>query len=249
MFALAFTVVLGAQDPKPAAQPAPAVAERTVATWTDAEARNAVGEFRKAFSVKGAKLADRLAAVEALAAGSHKSLVRPLGEVVRRDEAVTVRKAAAAALGYQPAKESKPLVRQLLEQKEVVASGPVATQLVQALGKLGYAPADWKLLEDLFRAEYGQEHVPLQQAIVQIAREQKEKQALDLLLDHLDEPIPTDIHGAANPPAEWWEKRWKAWRVWRGDVGDALFAITGQRFTTATEARTWLKKNPLPKGG
>jgi hypothetical protein len=33
--------------------------------------------------------------------------------------------------------------------------------------------------------------------------------------------------------------------VWKGKVKDALFALTGQRFTTAAKAQAWLKKNPL----
>lgn len=243
MLSLALVIGLVPQEP----QAAPAVADRSVAVWTDAQARTALADFRKAFGAKGARLVDRLAAVEALAGGSHKSLVRPLCDVVHTDEAVTVRKAAAQALADQPAKEGKPAVRRLLEDKNVTDSGPVAAVLVQSLAKLGYQPSDWKLLEDLFRANYDQEHVPLQQAVILLAKEQKEPQALDLLLAHLDEPVPANPDAPDNPPAEWWEMRWKAWRVWRGDIGEALFAITGQRFTTAAEARTWLKKNPLPK--
>jgi hypothetical protein len=239
MSALLLFAVL-AQDP----EPAPAVAERTPVAWTDAEARTALAEFKKAAAVKQAKLTDRLAAVEALALGSHKSLVRPLADLVRLDDAVTVRKAAAKALAHQPAKDARPAVLRLLADKSVEANGPVATVVVQTLARLGYEPADWKLLENLFRNDYAEEFVPLQQAILVLAKEAKELAALDLLLEHLDEPIPADEHSPSNPPAEWWEKRWKAWRVWRADVGDALFAITGQRFTTAAEARAWLRKNP-----
>jgi hypothetical protein len=53
------------------------------------------------------------------------------------------------------------------------------------------------------------------------------------------------VHDGDNPPQEYWEARWKAWAVWKGRVKEALFAITGQRFSTAAEARAWLKQNPL----
>ena len=67
-----------------------------------------------------------------------------------------------------------------------------------------------------------------------------------MLLRNLDEPGPTgDIHAGNNPPAEYWEARWKAWKAFRPKVQETLFALTGQRFTEAKEAHAWLQKNPL----
>jgi hypothetical protein len=76
-----------------------------------------------------------------------------------------------------------------------------------------------------------------------LAKNHKELEALDLLLENLDEPAPANVDDPSNPPAEYWEMRWKAWRSWRDDVKEALFAITGQRFNTSAEAREWLDKN------
>ena len=35
-----------------------------------------------------------------------------------------------------------------------------------------------------------------------------QKKAWKLLVRHIDEPVPEDVDAAANPPAEYWERRW-----------------------------------------
>jgi hypothetical protein len=85
----------------------------------------------------------------------------------------------------------------------------------------------------------------VQEAILELVIAHKETQALPMLLRNTDEPAPANVEAADNPPAEYWEARWKSWAVWKGKVKDALFELTGQRFTTAAEAQAWLKKNPL----
>ncbi len=69
-----------------------------------------------------------------------------------------------------------------------------------------------------------------------------------MLLNHIDEPAPVDVDAASNPPASYWEKRWKAWRLWRDDVKEALYALTGQRFSSGKEARTWIRVNGARQG-
>ena len=71
----------------------------------------------------------------------------------------------------------------------------------------------------------------------------KEKQAWKLVVEHIDEPYPEEIDPLSNPPAEYWERRWKAWRIWRSDAKEALFAITGQRFSSKKEAKVWIRAN------
>src|SRR5206468_3069566 len=152
--------------PKDAAAETPKAPPPVVA-WNDLEAKAAIDAFAKA--LKGTpSLADKSNALEALARGSNKLLVRPLGTLIESDKSIVVR-------------------------------------------------------------------ITLH----------KEKQAVDLLLKNIDEPQPTNVVELANPPAAYWEARWKAWKAWRARVKDALFALTGQRFSTASEARAWLQKNPL----
>jgi hypothetical protein len=195
-----------------------------------------------------APLADRLAAIEALVAGTHETLVPILEKTVRADGSLAVRKKAAEALGWQPAKKAYASVTKLLDDAAVGGMPELVEPLVRALARVGYRERDWDRLEKQFRAGYEPERVPLQRAILALAAEHKEKQAVHLLLDNLDEPLPQDVHHADNPPAEYWEARWKAWKVWRDDGKAALQAITGQKFGTAKEARAWLERNGAKNG-
>jgi hypothetical protein len=242
MLAAALLAGVLAQEPASQPQTVEAVATKTK-VWSDAEAKVAIATFQKARGGKEQKLADRLAAVEALAVGSNKLLVKPLQEVVLRDKGLTVRRLAAAALGEQPPAASKPVITSLLKDSAVRDAPTLCATLVGSLLRAGYVPADWALLQDLFEKDFTAEHVALQQAILRVAVAHKEKQSLKLLLRHLDEPIPEDVDAAHNPPKEYWEKRWKAWRAWRDDVAQALFQVSGQRFHSSKEARAWLREN------
>ena len=231
----------GAQDA--AAGKADARPATPVVAWTDKEAKAAIDEFQRV--LKGTPtLAERHDALEALARGCNRLLVKPLGTVVETDKSIVVRKRAVEALAQQPPADARPEVLRLLRSNRVQGTAPVMAALVAALARCGYQPADWQVLARMFD-DYAAERVPLQEALLDLVAQHKEKQAIDLLLNNLDEPIPRDVDGAANPPAAYWEARWKAWKVWRARLKDALFAVTGQRFSTASEARAWLQKNPL----
>ncbi|MEZ5966675.1 MAG: hypothetical protein R3F56_22750 [Planctomycetota bacterium] len=230
------------QDKPAKAEPAAFVA----VTYSDADARKALADF-KTVSAK-APLVERMAAIDALVRGSHDDLVPALDKVVRRDASVAVRKRAAEALAWQPPKKAYPVVTALLASREVEQSIELVEPLVAALAKVGYASKDWPRLETYFRAGYGPDRTGLQRAIIALAAEHKEKLAVPVLLENFDEPKPADIHGASNPPAEYWEARWKAWRAWREEARAAVQAITGQKFGSADEARAWLKVNGAKLG-
>jgi hypothetical protein len=245
MLAAALTALLAFQDPAPAtgdvrgSTPAPAVAE-----WNDREAKAAVDAFQK--STRGnASLADKLRALEELAKGSHKNLVKPLGSLVQSDKSVAVRRRAAELLGQQPAQHANPTIVALIRSPALSDHPAVLADLVRSLARAGYHDKQWGEVDGLFERDFAGERIVLQEAILDLATFRKEKQAVDLLLRNMDEPRPAWVDDPSNPPAEYWEARWKAWAVWRGKVKEALYAITGQRFSTAEEARNWLKKNPL----
>ena len=83
----------------------------------------------------------------------------------------------------------------------------------------------------------------VQKAIIELAGNQKELAAINLLLQHMDEPQPVFVDDPNNPPADYWERRWNNWEVWRLAVRETLYQITGQRFTKSKEARSWIQKN------
>lgn len=240
MLALLLAACLHAQDPeRPESQPTEIVAKPV----TEKEARDALAKLRPAPKAPKLTLAQRVEQLDALAAMQHKTLVRPLAELVRTEKAATARKAAAQALMNQASGDAHASVIALFADDSVKDAPLIASVLVDGLAKQGYVPSDWEAIERLFERDFLPERAKLQRSILGLVAKHKEKQAIKLLLNHLDEPIPADIDGAANPPAEYWEKRWKAWNGWRGEVSEALFAITGQRFSTSKEAKVWLRAN------
>jgi hypothetical protein len=247
MLALCLTTLVLAQDPGTAEKtPPPAAADAVlVKDLTYKEAKAALASFKASFGGKSpTTLAQRMEAVEELAKGRHDSFVKPLQDLVVRDKAISVRRAAAKALGDQPTKKARPAILRLIENPTVKREPLLLADLIGSLDRAGYdSKRDWKKIDGLFEREYGEEYVPLQKALLALITGKKEKQAVDLLLRNLGEPIPVDVDAASNPPAEYWERRWKAWQVWRQDVKHALLVITGQRFSTAKEARAWLRKN------
>ena len=253
MVTLLLSALLLCQDPKPA-QPNPSVVEASASksagklqalpAASDRDARNAVRDFKR--SMKGKpSMAERMKAIDALAIGSNKAMVAPLVTVIESDKSVLVSKKAADLLALQPKKQAGKAILRLLENKKRKAKPPVAASLIQGLTVVGYGPKDWKMIEKLFAVEYSAERVPLQEAIIDLVIARKETKAIPLLLENLDEPAPVDVDSPDNPPASYWEARWKAWRVWRPRVKEAVFVLTGQRFSTAQEARNWLRKNPI----
>lgn len=249
MLATLLSTLIAVQDPKPSDPPDTkpqaevAAAPKPAVPWNDKEAKAAVDEFAKAMK-PGASMADKNRALESLAQGSNKLLVKPLASVVETDKSVVIRKRAAEILAMQPAADANPAILRLLKSSKV-DQPTVQASLVQALANCAYNRSQWKEIADLFEREYSAERVPLQEALLDLIERHKEKQAVDLLLRNMDEPKPENVDDAANPPAEYWEARWKSWRAWRGKVKDAMFALTGQRFSTASEAKAWLRKNQL----
>ncbi|HLU39190.1 MAG TPA: hypothetical protein VK081_07380 [Planctomycetota bacterium] len=214
--------------------------------YTDRDAADAIARWKKVPAK--APLGERMAAIEELVRGTHASLVPVLDKVVRKDAAMSVRKKAAEALPWQPGKKTYAVVMALLGDEEIGKTPELAEPLVQGLRQIGYQPKDWDKLEKLFRAGYDARRIALQRAIVVLAGEQKEKEALALLLENFDEPMAADKHAADNPPQEYWEARWKAWKAWREEVKTAVQQITGQKFGTADEARAWLRTNAAKLG-
>ena len=248
MLALLFTFAIVCQDPPPqggapAAPAAPASAEpMPLAAMDDKAAKAVVDAFNKASKGKR-PMNERMKSVEELGQGANKAFVKPLATVVENEESLVVRKRAATLLSLQPAPDSTKALRALLKSKKLEAAPAVMADVVNGLARSGYDTTMWPELEALFAGDYAAERVGLQEAILGLVARHKEAKAAKLLLENLDEPIPADEHDPSNPPAEYWKARWYAWKAWREKVKDGLFAITGQRFSTAAEAKAWLDKN------
>lgn len=245
MLAVALTCLLAPQAPPPPVPPAPATqATSAIEAWDDKTAKEALAEFQK-LNQASANMAQKTRALDALAPGSHKSLVRPLAQLVENDKLIVIRKRAAELLANQPPAEANAAIRRLLKSSRVSSNPVLVGELIRGLSRCAYDKNQWNDIGDLFEREYHPDRAPIQEAILELVIAHKEKQAIPILLRNLDEPRPENVDDPNNPPAEYWEARWKSWAIWRSQVKEALFAITGQRFSTAAEARAWLKKNPV----
>ena len=236
-------------DKKPANAPTPA----SKPELTKSEAKSIQKSFSKAYKSRQG-LAEQTAAVELFAKGRHDLFVGSLRKVVQTSAHATVRNRAAELIADQPEDVARAAIVALIADDKVCDNAPAAARLVDGLRRLGVAPdtrrglgqrgATWKRLTKLFDScGYRAEFVPLQKSIIALATADQATEAIDLLVANVDEPAPEDVHGAANPPAEYWEARWKAWQAWREDAKKALIAITGQRFSTGKEAKIWLERN------
>jgi hypothetical protein len=246
MLACLLTSLLSWQEPAPAPAPAqratPDAPVRVVTLLDDKTAKQLAGELARAMG-GDASMAARNRALDRVADSSHVLLLKPLANIVEQDKSLVVRKRAATLLRQQPPADALATIRKLMQNPRVRTHPGVLAELVRGLSHCGYQPKLWAEIAPLFEADYAAERVPLQEALLDLITAHAEQQAIDLLLRNLDEPTPANVDDAGNPPAEYWEARWKAWSVWKGKVKDALAAVTGQRFSTADEARAWLQKN------
>lgn len=220
-------------------------ASQSFATWPDRLAREKVKAFEKAVKPKKVSMADRKRALGELKGGISQYLIKPLQKFIEKDSSIVLKREAVQMLAVQPDKPAKKAVLKLLDSSRVTANPQVQAGLVRALGQTGYVAKDWKKIANVFEADYDNERIPVHEAILDLVRDHKEKQAIPLLLNNMDEPSPQSVDAADNPPREYWKARWHAWAAWKPKVKEAMKAITGQDFANAGAARAWLKKNRL----
>lgn len=216
----------------------------TLQTWDDKKAREVVSEFNKEYKAN-APLKQKLAALEKLRPGKNPKLVKPLMKVVQTERKHTeCRVVAAELLGNQPKNSVRKRLLYLIDDSKIKRRPKVLAALIKAHSKASYESRDWKDFEQLFYKDIADPRFPkVQKAIVQMAGDNKELQALNLLADSMEGPQPVWVDDPNNPPASYWEARWKNWEKWEQDAKDAMLKITGQRFATIKEAKTWVAKN------
>ncbi|MEC8652680.1 MAG: hypothetical protein VYA51_10400 [Planctomycetota bacterium] len=217
----------------------------TIRTWPDRLAKEKVKAFEKALKPKKVSMADRKRALGELQGGVSRHLIKPLQKFIEKDSSIVLKREAVALLAEQEDKPAKKAVIKLLGNARVTGNPQVQAGLIRALSKTGYTEKDWKVIADVFESDYDNERIPVHEAILELVRDHKEKQAIKLLLNNMDEPSAANVDAADNPPREYWKARWHAWAAWKPKVKEAMKAITGQDFANAPEARAWLKKNRL----
>ena len=218
---------------------------KTLKTWPDKEAREKVKAFERQLKPKKIGMRVRKDALDSLVGGINLQLVKPLGKFIGKESSIVLKRQAIEMLSDQPKASAHKMILKLLKEADVTSNPQVEAGLVTALSRAGYVTKDWPAIKDVFESDYDNERIPVHEAVLKLVTEHKESQAIPMLLRNLEEPNPVNVEVAENPPTAYWKARWHAWAVWKGQVKDALFTITGQRFSTAKEAKSWLKKSPI----
>ena len=255
MLAIVLVGALFCQDPMPKVVKDSDVksgqqsSSKTLETWPDKLARQKIKAFQKTLKPKKVSMVVRKNALDTLKGGVNQNLIKPLQQFIEKDSSIVLKKQAVAMLADQNEKRTKPVLLKLMKNSRVTANPQVEASLLNALRENGYAAEDWKAIKDMLESDYDNKRIPVHEALIELVTKHKEVQAIPMLLRNLDEPIPENVDVANNPPVEYWKARWHAWAIWKGKVKEALFAITGQKFSTAKEAKLWLKQNPIKKKG
>lgn len=191
---------------------------------------------------------DRKAAEEEVAAMGLEGKEAEVARIREREE--TVHAAAATLLGSAKSDKNAKALRKLLGDEEYREGRPLAVRaMIDALGRLGDRDAGELVLDIL--EEWGDPRVS--QACVlwfgQVRSRSYEHACF--LAKQLKGPAPEWVDDPNNPPAEYWERRWKTWQLLRRDVTWSLQQITGQAFAAqegespgdSERALKWLEEN------
>lgn len=224
-----------------------------VRVLTDEEATACVKEIKSLARKRDA--APLLAALVAMGFVTHEDLPAVLlGLLKHKDDAVALQ--AGSLLQVQQVERDK--------DREKLAKGvwktgwsgrandrryAVRGRALRAYAALTGDPVDegaYREVRKLWQRLVGDpqdENAPGMVELCRYARETKDKRMCRLLAEEIDTPMATDVNSPSNPPAAWWERRWKMWREYHAEAVEALEAITGQTFKTTQDAKEWFHAN------
>lgn len=148
--------------------------------------------------------------------------------VIERVSAVQA--ASAHLLGNFPGnKKVTSALARTFKDKEFRRHRPLAcAAVISSMGKLGYRKAE----PDIFSLCKRQPQPDVARSCVRYFGliKTRDKSVVRYLCEELSAPEPASVHAASNPPAAYWEARWKTWNAIRRDVSWSLKQITGQVF-------------------
>jgi hypothetical protein len=240
------------EPPKETAEASAPAAARVL---TKEEAAPKIDALKKAS--KRRKAADVLPALDDLEGTWHEEFRKPLVKLLAHGSAdVAIR--AAALLGAEPIDADDAKAREAAAE-ELWKKGwahktnddrhDVRGAVLRAIGRLGHriGAAELREVERLWNRQFDQPDTLLAPALLDVvayAATTKDRRLAPALAEAIDEPVAGDVHAPTNPPASYWEARWKLWKALEADVIRALARITGQTFRSGEEARSWLQANP-----
>lgn len=222
-------------------------AEGELMQATDEQAKTIVAGLKKAAKKK--KLADARPLVEAIDGFKHESFTKPLLKLMTNKLGVVAKLATdALALRCTEKKVLAKIWKNAFSNKVNDKRYAVRARVVRLFGEQGIVldAKKYKEVERDWRWMFGNPQIHFDQPALDLVvyfALTKDKRHCRWLAEQLDEPIPANPNSPSNPPAEWWERRYKMWQPVKPEVVDALLEITGQEFDTSEEAKAWFEAN------
>lgn len=168
------------------------------------------------------------AEAEELGLKGKKELTKLVHERVAAVQAAGARLAA----NFPGEKKAQSALLKAFKDKALRKERPSAfAAVILALGRTGQR----KVEQDVFREfrQFGNADI-LRATVRYFGRiRTKDLSIVRALCEELSSPEPANANSPTNPPASYWEERWKAWNAIRRDVSWALKEITGQVFQPA----------------
>lgn len=240
-------------DPAEATDPVAPEAAEAVRVLTDEEATAYAKEIKSLARKRDA--APLLEALVAMGPATHEDLPPVLlGLLKHKDVAVALH--AASLLQAQQVEKDKDREKLAKAVWKRGWSGrandrryAVQGRALRAYAALTGGPVDDKAYRDVRKSwqrligDPRDAHAPGMVELCRYARETKDKRMCRLLAEEIDTPMATDVNSPTNPPAEWWERRWKMWREYHAEAVEALEVITGETFKTTQDAKDWFQRN------
>ena len=208
---------------------------------------------KAAFSYKLSKVDQKWAADEALATGFEGDEVEI--ERLLHERRAVIEVAATHVLAYQPIQKAGPILVGAFEDNDLRTHRPLtAKAILEVFARFQYVEATDSVvreLNELRSPEMARSCIAL---LVDI--DTKSEKAFLALCDLLAGPAPANVDDPTNPPAAYWEARWRTWTPLRRDVQAALRKLTGRdwkadagtRIGEADAARKWVRDNAKKLG-
>jgi len=218
----------------------------------DKNAKALAAELKKVGKKKNSSVI--LPVLEKLADLEHKDFDKPLLKLLKHESSLVALKVADM---WEWRLRDKKLASKLWKaswgEKKNDRRYAVKAKTLKAFARGGIA-LDGKQFKDVERAwrwivgNPDPRHAPALSAMADWVRLSKDKRLFRRLAEELDEPGTDNPNAPSNPPASWWEKRWKLWKDAKPAVVEALQAITGKEFDKSAEAKAWFDANGKKAG-
>ena len=189
-----------------------------------------------------------LAALEAVTEFHHEDFVKPMLKLTLHKSGTVAATAAKMLIERVDEKGWKSLWKNAFSQKVNKKRYAVRSIVVVGMGrkgmeldkkKYGDVEKDWRFMVGNPKASFAG---PLAN-YTNYFRLTKDKRHCRKLAEELDEPGATNVNSPSNPPAEWWERRWKMWKPMHTYVVRCLKELTGQEFDSHQQAKEWFEAN------